>query len=796
MFRRFIKQTLSSRLLSIPLFIVICLLVAGNVSAASVYKAVLIKDIYADSGSSSISGLINVNNTLYFSSTSSSANRELWKSDGTQDGTQKYYDFYQEKLKNYIPFFSFKAGNDLFFLSWDSSNSFVSLWKSDGSSSGTAIVSDFSSDIYNSPVNANVGADGTIYICGFYNRPQGTSVWKSDGTPSGTSRVFKNSSSVNEEYTCNILPVGDTLFLTMNDSSHGPELWTTDGTEDGTTLLKDIHPGTAGSKIKFLSDNGDVLYFSADDGTHGVELWQSDGTADGTLLIKDINPGGGSSNPANVLYQSGLLYFAADDGTHGSELWKSNGSEAGTSLVKDIFPGSGSSDVGKLTDLNGSILFRADDGRHTTDDPDNIHGWELWKTDGTQSGTVMVKDTNPDDEFGAPLFDFTVFDGQLFFSSFGTGSNTNNGIWRSDGTAAGTMQVKAFCPNTMTQCLSSLTPMNGKLYFYTFNGSENALWSISEGEAPVFAPAGGGSLVDNSVITDGITQFTVAFDMDVKHDGSAGAANNPVNYLLFEQGPNRSFDTQTCAAGIAGDDVNIAINSASYNPNNFVATLQVNNGVVLPDGSYRLLICGTTSIEDLDGNKLNGGVSDAQISFTVTGVSSAVSLPSTGFAPGKLSPLAHQPDAKAYDSSSLGIEIPALGVKSEILGIPQADGSWDVTWLGERIGYLEGLAFPTTPGNSVLTGHVWNADNSPGIFNQLKTLKYGDKIKISAWGQVYTYEVRENAKIKADDLKSAFAHQNLSWITLLTCEDYREKTNLYETRRAVRAVLVDVKALQ
>ena len=76
------------------------------------------------------------------------------------------------------------------------------------------------------------------------------------------------------------------------------------------------------------------------------------------------------------------------------ELWKSDGTTAGTVLVKDINPGltagypnvPASSEPYGLTALDGQLLFTANDG---------IHGDELWKSDGTAAGTVLVKDIAP-----------------------------------------------------------------------------------------------------------------------------------------------------------------------------------------------------------------------------------------------------------------------------------------------------------------------------------------------------------------------------------------------------------------
>ena len=165
-------------------------------------------------------------------------------------------------------------------------------------------------------------------------------------------------------------------------------------------------------------------------------------------------------------------------------------------------------------------------------------------------------------------------------------------------------------------------------------------------------------------------------------------------------------------------------------------------------------------------------------------------LPNTGFAPEQTTLLPQQPAADVYqDEGQLSLDIPKLGVSLPVVGIPRANDSWDISWLSGQAGYLEGTAFPSWQGNSVLTSHVYLADGSPGPFVHLSSLLWGDRILVHAYGSTYTYEVRTIKAVKPDDT-SVLAHRDGAWITLLTCQDYAPSAHVYLKRLAVSAVLI------
>jgi ELWxxDGT repeat protein len=228
--------------------------------------------------------------------------------------------------------------------------------------------------------------------------------------------------------------VGGTLFFTANEGAHGRELWKSDGTARGTVLVKDINPDTDpfGPSPNNLAAVGGTLFFAADDGVNGRELWKSNGTARGTVLVKDINPGSAygsplGSFPSYLTNVAGTLFFAAFDQTNGLELWKSNGTSAGTVLVADIVPGSGGSFPNHLTAVGATLFF-------TAFDP--AHGIELWQSDGTAAGTTLVKDINPGSDFSSPS-ELAFVNGALFFAANDGQNGREPWILKVDPPAAG-----------------------------------------------------------------------------------------------------------------------------------------------------------------------------------------------------------------------------------------------------------------------------------------------------------------------------------------------------------------------
>ena len=169
------------------------------------------------------------------------------------------------------------------------------------------------------------------------------------------------------------------------------------------------------------------------------------------------------STPQELIAMGASLFFTADDGSQGRGLWKSDGTEAGTVMVKD-FGGDTFPSSRYYPAVVGKTLFFVG--------PDAGGGGELWQSDGTRSGTVMVKDIQPTGVYGGPAHLTAV--GETLFMAADDGRHGIE-LWKSDGTRSGTVMVKDIGPGKQGFDYEyyygpeELTARGGTLFFTAFD---------------------------------------------------------------------------------------------------------------------------------------------------------------------------------------------------------------------------------------------------------------------------------------------------------------------------------------
>src|SRR5690554_5537903 len=158
-------------------------------------------------------------------------------------------------------------------------------------------------------------------------------------------------------------------------------LWKTDGTTEGTIL---IYPTIFG-KIKHITVLNNELIISTNKGltTSTVQLWKSDGVS--VTLLKEFPNSDGFYGIESLTPTSEFVFFTLDESNIRKKLWRTDGTEAGTMMVKDIDPTNNINyepNPITLIALNDILYFKAGN---------TVAGNELWKSNGTPEGTSMVK---------------------------------------------------------------------------------------------------------------------------------------------------------------------------------------------------------------------------------------------------------------------------------------------------------------------------------------------------------------------------------------------------------------------
>jgi ELWxxDGT repeat protein len=449
-----------------------------------------IKDVFPGFPGSSPKGLVFVGDELAFLANDGMHGDELWWSDLTEAGTYLVADVNQDPGGSY-PYSMSGLGGDALFMN---AQVCTTLWKTSGTAPSTYPLTGLGDPGYwgrfaisPTPLSRPGQSDLVFFSA---DTPLGCELWETDGTPGGTFPIMDIMAGPDSSNPDSFTVSGDWCYFVADDGIHGRELWKTNGAV--TEMVKDIEPGPGWSSPQKLIDVGGTLFFVAGTSAAGWEVWKSDGSEDGTVLVKDINPGWYS--PDDLTAAGGVLYFVGDDGVHGSELWRTDGTPEGTWMVKDIDPaGWGLEQMNSgLTYANGLLYFVGNDG---------LSGRELWRSDGTPEGTWMVADINPDgDGFpGDPmeLPAFAALNNEIFFRA---DDGRGRALWKSDGSEAGTTLVKEILPSfkTWSEYGVKYAVLGGELYFAGDDGNGPELWRTDgtpEGTVLVddIWPGGGGS---------------------------------------------------------------------------------------------------------------------------------------------------------------------------------------------------------------------------------------------------------------------------------------------------------------
>ena len=330
------------------------------------------------------------------------------------------------------------------------------VWRTDGTPAGTSRLLQWKTESGGAD-RSQIVHDGIAYFSA-EDPAHGHELWRSDGTPAGTWMVKDLRVGPDSSQPEHFAVVGHRIFFAAGDSEHGVELWVTDGTADGTRLAADLVPGFSSGLPRDLCGLGETVFFEASAGTLGRVLWRSDGTPEGTRVVNDSPTGDPPKTPSTLIAVDNWVYFTAHTNANGRELWKTDGTAAGTRLVRDLWPGRDGSEPSHLQAVNGRVLFTA----YLTGDTNQPR---LFTSNGTSAGTVAIQSSSlrpkwigPGDANGGP----TMADGAAWFIA-SSGSSLHSGLWRTDGTVAGTRQVYAPAPATWTASVAPILAVDGHL---------------------------------------------------------------------------------------------------------------------------------------------------------------------------------------------------------------------------------------------------------------------------------------------------------------------------------------------
>ena len=262
----------------------------------------------------------------------------------------------------------------IYFVASDASHG-SELWRTDGTPEGTKVVA----DVLPGP-GGGVHAAGLLGNLGrrvFFAAEDGVhggELWVTKGTKASTKLVKDIRPGTAGSMTA---PKGvrfrKAIYFGADDGIHGSELWRTDGTPEGTTLVADVRPGPEGSHPRVLARLPNGVLFIANHDMHTAaptkELWVTDGTPEGTVRLVDATASSWLPLDEPPVVIGDVAYIRSSNSQGSTVLWVTDGAPAGTRLAVDVSGGTPFAGIYQVASLRGQLFFIANDG---------AHGRELW----------------------------------------------------------------------------------------------------------------------------------------------------------------------------------------------------------------------------------------------------------------------------------------------------------------------------------------------------------------------------------------------------------------------------------
>jgi len=430
---------------------------------------------------------------------------ELWRSDGTAAGTRRFADPVldpQPPLPIPPPPFAWPPfaalPGKVFFSATDDSGPQLhdELWVSDGTAAGTRQLTDASSALSSAPASLTV-AGGRLFFQTTSPTSGATSLWSSAGTAATTQAAPPATAGAGPP----VAAFGGVVFV------QGSQLWQWDGTSGGAHPLTSLPPPAAVSSQPIAA--GGRVFFAVVGSGAGAAVWSSDGTPQGSAMLFAMPPE--AQRILSVAVVGAAFYLVVDNPPGGLDVWRSDGTTAGTvrlaQFASAAFPAPafdpGFVALGSRVYFAASGLWQTDGTAAGTSVIDRVGGnelsgvsnlrevggalyffavlgdWGLFRSDGTAQGTVEVQSLA-----GFPAADeLTPFGGGLAFAASDSNRVYGQELWFTDGTAAGTRMVKDILPGSAHSYPRGLTVVSGRLYFTADDGVHGAeLWT-SDGTA-------------------------------------------------------------------------------------------------------------------------------------------------------------------------------------------------------------------------------------------------------------------------------------------------------------------------